>query len=1454
MIETTPHPSRLLKCMAGLARWSLGLLIALWLLVTVAWGVLHGWIVPRIGEWRPQLEAQATRALGVPVRIGALSARSEGLVPTVELLDVALLDAQGREALRLPRVVASLSPRSALRLGFEQLYIERPELDVRREADGRLVVGGIPVRSQAGPGEGGGAADWLFSQGEVALRGGTVRWTDAMRGAPPLALSDVDIVLRNRGWRHAMRLDATPPAAWGDRFTVMGRFRQPLLTTHGGAWKQWSGQLFAQFGRVDVSRLRQHADIDGIDVVRGRGALRAWLDVRRGEVAGGTADVALVDVEAALGAGLEPLALAAVAGRVGGRWLDGGFEASTQGLQFLTRDGLRWPGGNASVRVTGRDPAAPEREQGELRADRLDLAALSQIASRLPLGAPLHAALGRYGPRGIVQEVQAGWRGPVDAPRQYQARGRVAGLAVADAAPGDGAGAGARPSGVPGVRGAALDFELTQAGGKASLAIEDGALVLPGVFEEPTVPVDRLTASVRWQLEGERIAVQVPDLQFANADAQGDARIAWSTSDAARAAGRSRFPGVLDLSGALHRADGTRVHRYLPLSIPAETRHYVRDAVTAGTASGVQFRVKGDLHDMPFSHGGPGEFRIAAQLKGVTYAYVPPGLQHAGDPAWPALTQLAGELVFDRSSMAVRGASGSFAGTPRLRVERVEARIPDLAHSVVGVQAQAQGPLSDMLAFMAASPLSRLTSHALDGATGTGPAGLQLSLSLPISHIDQSKVQGSVTLAGNDVRITPDVPLISRARGAVQFSDTGFTLVGVQGRALGGDLRLEGGMRAPAPGSTGHESSVQVRGQGVATAEGLRQATQWPGVPELARRASGSAAYALTLGVRRGLPEVLVTTNLQGMALDLPAPLGKSADAVVPLRYESQLARESTVPAAAGAAAPPLREQMAVEIGGIGSASYLLDHSGPVPRVLRGAIAIGLPPGETAAMPEQGVSANVRTEHLDLDAWQQALAAAAPSAGAAALDARPPAEAGAPRASAASASASTPAPGTTGAPEAAAPTGKGAGRMPAGGAQEFLPTVLAARARTLTLQGRTLHDVVAGGSRDGATWRANLDARELNGYVEYQPGGAPGGEESGGRVFARLSRLSVPQSEAQQVEESLLDTREASTTLPALDIVVQDFELRGRRLGRIEVEAQNRGGTGGAPREWRLSKLNLSVPEATFASSGNWVLLGGGGAAGARRRTSMDFRLDIRDSGELLARFGMEGVIRRGKGRMEGQVAWMGAPLSPDYRSMTGHVNLNVESGQFLKADPGLAKLLSVLSLQSLPRRLTLDFRDVFSEGFAFDFVRGDVRIDQGIATTNNLQMKGVNAAVLMEGSADLDHETQNLHVVVVPEINAMTASLVATAINPVVGLGSFLAQVFLRGPLIQAATQEFRIDGTWADPRIVRVPRRRAGAQPSGATAPDSPAADQAPAPGTAPAASHRQAPAARGAEDDAP
>jgi len=129
--------------------------------------------------------------------------------------------------------------------------------------------------------------------------------------------------------------------------------------------------------------------------------------------------------------------------------------------------------------------------------------------------------------------------------------------------------------------------------------------------------------------------------------------------------------------------------------------------------------------------------------------------------------------------------------------------------------------------------------------------------------------------------------------------------------------------------------------------------------------------------------------------------------------------------------------------------------------------------------------------------------------------------------------------------------------------------------------------------------------------------------------------------------------------------------------------------------------------------------------------------------------------------------------------------------------------------MQSLPRRLTLDFRDVFSEGFAFDAIQGDALLQHGVARTDNLRMRGVSASVLMAGSADLQHETQDLHVAVIPVINAGAASVVyGLAVNPVIGLGTFLAQLFLKDPLAKAFTFEYGVSGSWREPNVRKLER----------------------------------------------
>jgi uncharacterized protein YhdP len=328
-------------------------------------------------------------------------------------------------------------------------------------------------------------------------------------------------------------------------------------------------------------------------------------------------------------------------------------------------------------------------------------------------------------------------------------------------------------------------------------------------------------------------------------------------------------------------------------------------------------------------------------------------------------------------------------------------------------------------------------------------------------------------------------------------------------------------------------------------------------------------------------------------------------------------------------------------------------------------------------------------------------------------------------------------------------------------------------------------------------------AEQLEGRVELRRPNAAG---QPGRVMARLQRLRLPPADAAGVEQLLA---QPPPSVPALDIVVDDFELRGRKLGRLQVQAMNRPlpERAGA-REWRLDTLTLAVPEARLEATGRWLATGG-------RRMGLDFTLDIADSGALAERLGAGAVLRGGKGSAQGRLSWAGSPLAFDPPSLDGRVTLALDAGWILQADPGAARLLGVFSLQALPRRLALDFRDLAQEGFAFDNIAATFEVAHGVATTNNLRIRGMQATVLAQGSADLKTETQDLQVLVVPNFDASAAALATMAINPAIGLGTLFAQWVLREPLMAANTREFHVTGPWGEPVVQRVARSASSPAP---------------------------------------
>lgn len=508
---------------------------------------------------------------------------------------------------------------------------------------------------------------------------------------------------------------------------------------------------------------------------------------------------------------------------------------------------------------------------------------------------------------------------------------------------------------------------------------------------------------------------------------------------------------------------------------------------------------------------------------------------------------------------------------------------------------------------------------------------------------------------------------------------------------------------------------------------------------------SGTIGFDARFELRDRVPSLSIDSDLAGVASALPAPFAKAAEERWPLRIESDTAVSGL---------ETLRVSLHERAQLVLERERAMD--GPGGTLRRGAFALGA----EAALPDAGFAARVHTPQLDLDAWRALLDAEAPGAA-------PP-------------GASSPAP-----PDA----------------PSLLPDVVAIVSDRVHFGGKTFEDVVVGATRIEDAWQANLHARGVDGYLHWTPPAAnASGGSRGGHLSARFTQLSIPTDRISEIE-AMVDS--APRSLPALDIVADELVLGDRPLGALELRARN-DETQRSP-VWRLQHLQLRNAHGSLDATGSWRTRRGGASA----LSTMRFTLSVADAGNLLGLFGYRDVLRGGAGQLAGEVHWRGSPMRLDAHSLGGELSLSIGKGQFLKTEPGIAKLIGVVNLQSLRRRLVFDFRDVFAEGFAFDEITGTLKVRDGVARTDDFRIHGVTAQVAIRGEASLPAETQSLLVEVRPELNAGLASLAYAALaNPAIGLGSFVAQMVLREPLQQIFAFEYDVIGPWDDPQVVRRPR----------------------------------------------
>ena len=314
-------------------------------------------------------------------------------------------------------------------------------------------------------------------------------------------------------------------------------------------------------------------------------------------------------------------------------------------------------------------------------------------------------------------------------------------------------------------------------------------------------------------------------------------------------------------------------------------------------------------------------------------------------------------------------------------------------------------------------------------------------------------------------------------------------------------------------------------------------------------------------------------------------------------------------------------------------------------------------------------------------------------------------------------------------------------------------------------------------------------------------------------VTARLKRLYWPKSSTKPDDEqrtAAAATRTAGSAeagqstaavdpadtginpaaLPPFHLWVGDLRLGDAKLGEARLE------TWPTAKGMHIEQLRALSSRVQINASGDW------NGSATHSQTHMRINFAAEDLGAMLGAFGFDGLVNGGKTNDRLDASWPGAPSGLSLATMNGKLSIDVKDGRIPEAgSPGVGRLLGLVSLAELPRRLTLDFGDVFGKGLAFDSIEGDFHLADGNATTSNLVISGPSANISITGRTGLKAKDYDQEMRVVPHVGNSLPLVGAVVGGPIGAAAGFAFQGLLGKGLNKAASARYRITGSWDKP-----------------------------------------------------
>ena len=803
----------------------LRILKTLLVVLVITWGVLAlavRAITPLLADYREELSALASERLGAPVVIGGLQARWYGLGPLLELHNVRVGEAP--QTLEVERVELGLALTRLLHgsmLDALQATFDGLQLTVVHETTGQIHLEGLGMHD-------GGAtrAGTAALPSHLRLIDTRLVWVDRRYGRAPLPIDDIDILIDRNGEDIELRARLQTPVGGAEASAEL----RGLL---GGT--EWSGDSYLRVDNLDVAHLLR----DYLPSHYGLGGalldLQAWTQWRDATPVRSQGRFALRDVHLSPTDGTK-LDLKLLAANFS---LERSADELRLGLQEvdLATQAHRWPRSNLAL--TQRHDADGTRHL-ELAAEFLrleDVTALLQV--RAP-SAEFSATLDALQPRGEVRALRVSaaigeqavtWRASADFRKLQTAPWRH----------------------LPGIDN--LSGHLLGNDGHLVLTLDshDTTLSSPALFREP-LELPRIAGRIDWTGADDGWELSSRSLQI---DAKG-----ISTSNRLHLLQRPSEPLFLDMQSDFRDVDAALVSRYYPTGIMADSLvNWLDGAIRSGRITQGSALVYGPVGDLPFEETRSGSFQVVFDTTDILLDY------QAG---WPAITGLDARVKFHGNRLDITSHAGAIYDS---RIEEVTAHVESLnPASAIHVTSTLSGPLQDKLRVLGEPALRPRFGHFADVLRATGDSRLQLDFMVPLGKSGRYTLDGRLSFADNRLALPDRDFALDAINGRLDFTFDGLRADGIRARMLGAPITIN--VRPLDDGTTKVFARGRFRASDIA-----KQLDERP-----LAAVSGQALFEIDLDIppRRTAAEkpamLTVRSDLDGIHVDLPAPLGKDTN------------------------------------------------------------------------------------------------------------------------------------------------------------------------------------------------------------------------------------------------------------------------------------------------------------------------------------------------------------------------------------------------------------------------------------------------------------------------------------------------------------------------------------------------------------------------------------------------